>query len=56
MKELFGKYTFVFLQEPRSNLGGVKEEKPSHSPVLPPSPFSPVMRQDSHKPDNKHSE
>ncbi|XP_062243617.1 bromodomain-containing protein 4-like isoform X2 [Platichthys flesus] len=40
--------------EPRSNLVEVKEEKPSHSPVLPPSPFSPVVRQDSHKPDNKH--
>lgn len=33
---------------------GVKEEKPSHSPVLPPSPFSPALRQDLHKPDNKH--
>lgn len=32
---------------------GVKEEKPSHSPVLPPSPFSPALRQDLHKPDNK---
>ncbi|XP_029992182.1 bromodomain-containing protein 4-like isoform X3 [Sphaeramia orbicularis] len=41
--------------EPRSNLVGVKEEKPSQSPVLPPSPFSPAMRQDAHKPpDNKH--
>ncbi|KAM7009261.1 LOW QUALITY PROTEIN: bromodomain-containing protein 4-like [Tautogolabrus adspersus] len=40
--------------EQRSNLVGVKEEKPSHSPVLPPSPFSPVMRQDTHKPDIKH--
>lgn len=35
-------------------MGGVKEEKPSHSPVLPPSPFSPTLRQDLHKPDNKH--
>lgn len=35
-------------------MGGVKEEKPSHSPVLPPSPFSPALRQDLHKPDNKH--
>lgn len=34
----------------------VKEEKPSQSPVLPPSPFSPVMRQDTHKPASKHSE
>lgn len=34
----------------------VKEEKPSQSPVLPPSPFSPAMRHDSHKPDSKHSE
>nr|XP_019962606.1 PREDICTED: bromodomain-containing protein 4-like [Paralichthys olivaceus] len=41
--------------EPRSNLVGVKEEKTSHSPVLPPSPFSPAVRQDSHKPDNKHN-
>ncbi|CAJ1053873.1 bromodomain-containing protein 4-like isoform X4 [Xyrichtys novacula] len=40
--------------EQRSNLVGVKEEKPTQSPVLPPSPFSPVMRQDVHKPDNKH--
>ncbi|XP_040001745.1 bromodomain-containing protein 4-like [Xiphias gladius] len=40
--------------EQRSNLVVVKEEKPSHSPVLPPSPFSPAMRQDTHKPDNKH--
>ncbi|XP_023264614.1 bromodomain-containing protein 4-like, partial [Seriola lalandi dorsalis] len=40
--------------EQRSNLVGVKEEKPSQSPVLPPSPFSPAMRQDTHKPDNKH--
>ncbi|XP_076584478.1 bromodomain-containing protein 4-like isoform X2 [Chaetodon auriga] len=40
--------------EQRSNLVGVKEEKPSQSPVLPPSPFSPAMRQDSHKPDSKH--
>ncbi|KAM3864552.1 bromodomain-containing protein 4-like [Diretmus argenteus] len=35
--------------EQRSNLVGVKEEKPSHSPVLPPSPFSPALRQDTHK-------
>lgn len=35
-------------------MGGVKEEKPSLSPVLPPSPFSPALRQDLHKPDNKH--
>uniref|UniRef100_A0A672ZT22 Bromodomain-containing protein 4-like n=1 Tax=Sphaeramia orbicularis TaxID=375764 RepID=A0A672ZT22_9TELE len=43
------------LSDPRSNLVGVKEEKPSQSPVLPPSPFSPAMRQDAHKPpDNKH--
>lgn len=35
---------------------GVKEEKSSQSPVLPPSPFSPAMRQESHKSDNKHSE
>ncbi|XP_074544031.1 bromodomain-containing protein 4-like isoform X2 [Halichoeres trimaculatus] len=40
--------------EQRSNLLGVKEEKPTQSPVLPPSPFSPVMRQETHKPDNKH--
>lgn len=40
--------------DPRSNLVGVKEEKPSQSPVLPPSPFSPAMRLDTHKPDNKH--
>lgn len=33
---------------------GIKEEKPSLSPVLPPSPFSPALRQDLHKPDNKH--
>lgn len=33
---------------------GVKEEKASHSPVLPPSPFSPTLRQDLHKPDTKH--
>lgn len=33
---------------------GVKEEKASHSPVLPPSPFSPALRQDLHKPDTKH--
>lgn len=33
---------------------GVKEEKPSHSPVLPPSPFSPTLRQDLHKPEVKH--
>ncbi|KAI4795708.1 hypothetical protein KUCAC02_029705 [Chaenocephalus aceratus] len=32
----------------------VKEEKPSLSPVLPPSPFSPALRQDSHKHDSKH--
>lgn len=49
-------YLFVFLQEQRPNLVGIKEEKPSHSPVLPPSPFSSTMRQDAHKPDNKHSE
>ncbi|XP_029909776.1 bromodomain-containing protein 4-like [Myripristis murdjan] len=42
--------------EQRSNLVGVKEEKPSHSPVLPPSPFSPALRQDTHKPlDNKQT-
>lgn len=42
--------------EQRPGLVGVKEEKPSQSPVLPPSPFSPAMRQDSqHKPDNKHN-
>lgn len=35
---------------------GIKEEKLSQSPVLPPSPFSPGVRQDAHKPDNKHSE
>lgn len=40
--------------EQRSNLVGVKEEKPSQSPVQPPSPFSPATRQDAHKPDNKH--
>ncbi|XP_049901610.1 bromodomain-containing protein 4-like isoform X4 [Epinephelus moara] len=40
--------------EQRSNLVAVKEEKPSQSPVLPPSPFSPAMRQDTHKHDNKH--
>ncbi|XP_067354006.1 bromodomain-containing protein 4-like isoform X3 [Channa argus] len=40
--------------EQRSNLVGVKEEKPSQSPVLPPSPFSPALHQDAHKPDNKH--
>lgn len=34
----------------------VKEEKPPHSPVLPLSPFSPTIRHDTHKPDNKHSE
>ncbi|XP_068177120.1 bromodomain-containing protein 4-like isoform X2 [Antennarius striatus] len=40
--------------EQRSNLTGVKEEKPPQSPpVLPPSPFSPAVRQESHKPD-KH--
>lgn len=45
----------LFLQEQRSGVVGVKEEKPSHSPVLPPSPFSPALRQDvTHKPDNKH--
>nr|XP_046228147.1 bromodomain-containing protein 4-like isoform X2 [Scatophagus argus] len=38
----------------RSNLVGIKEEKPSQSPVLPPSPFSPTMRQESNKPDSKH--
>ncbi|XP_078146896.1 bromodomain-containing protein 4-like isoform X3 [Centroberyx gerrardi] len=42
--------------EQRSNLVGVKEEKPSHSPVLPPSPFSPALHQDTHKAlDNKQS-
>ncbi|KAM4751302.1 bromodomain-containing protein 4-like isoform 1-T2 [Anableps anableps] len=41
--------------EQRSNLTGVKEEKPSQSPGLPSSPFSPAIRQDTHKPDNKHS-
>ncbi|KAM4604470.1 bromodomain-containing protein 4-like isoform 2-T3 [Polymixia lowei] len=42
--------------EQRSNLVGVKEEKPSHSPVLPPSTFSPALRQDTHKPlDNKQT-
>ncbi|XP_029356626.1 bromodomain-containing protein 4-like [Echeneis naucrates] len=40
--------------EQRPNLVGIKEEKPSQSPVLPPSPFSPTMRQDTHKPDTKH--
>ncbi|XP_072240785.1 bromodomain-containing protein 4-like isoform X1 [Leuresthes tenuis] len=40
--------------EQRSNLVVVKEEKPSQSPVLPPSPFSPAVRQDTHKPDSKH--
>ncbi|XP_040891694.1 bromodomain-containing protein 4-like [Toxotes jaculatrix] len=40
--------------EQRSNLVGGKEEKPSQSPVLPPSTFSPAMRQETHKPDNKH--
>ncbi|XP_032384391.1 bromodomain-containing protein 4 isoform X3 [Etheostoma spectabile] len=40
--------------EPRSNLVAVKEEKLSQSPVLPPSPFSPAMRQDTHKHDSKH--
>lgn len=39
--------------EQRSNMG-IKEEKLSQSPVLPPSPFSPGVRQDVHKPDNKH--
>ncbi|XP_061882435.1 bromodomain-containing protein 4-like isoform X1 [Entelurus aequoreus] len=38
----------------RSNLVGVREEKPSHSPVLPPSPFSPAMRLDTQKPESKH--
>ncbi|XP_029949883.1 bromodomain-containing protein 4-like isoform X2 [Salarias fasciatus] len=38
----------------RSILVGVKEEKPPHSPVLPPSPFSPAVRPDAHKPDGKH--
>lgn len=47
-------HCFCLLQEPRSNL--VKEEKTPHSPVMPPSPFSPVVRQDTIKPDNKHSE
>uniref|UniRef100_A0A8C9WU79 Bromodomain containing 4 n=2 Tax=Sander lucioperca TaxID=283035 RepID=A0A8C9WU79_SANLU len=42
--------------EQRSNLVAVKEEKLSQSPVLPPSPFSPAMRQETHKHDNKHSE
>ncbi|XP_032418942.1 bromodomain-containing protein 4-like isoform X2 [Xiphophorus hellerii] len=41
--------------EQRSNLVGVKEEKPSQSPGLPSSPFSPAIRQDAHKHDNKHS-
>ncbi|XP_078131500.1 bromodomain-containing protein 4-like isoform X2 [Sander vitreus] len=40
--------------EQRSNLVVVKEEKLPQSPVLPPSPFSPAMRQDTHKHDNKH--
>uniref|UniRef100_H3CCY0 Bromodomain containing 4 n=1 Tax=Tetraodon nigroviridis TaxID=99883 RepID=H3CCY0_TETNG len=40
--------------EQRSGVVGVKEEKPSHSPVLPPSPFSPALRPDLHKPENKH--
>ncbi|KAK2817363.1 hypothetical protein Q5P01_025554 [Channa striata] len=40
--------------EQRSNLVGVKEEKPSQSPILPPSPFSPALHQDTHKPDSKH--
>ncbi|XP_034043675.1 bromodomain-containing protein 4-like isoform X2 [Thalassophryne amazonica] len=40
--------------ELRSNMMGVKEEKISQSPVLPPSPFSPTLRQETHKlPDNK---
>lgn len=39
--------------EQRSNLVGMKE-KFSQSPVLPPSPFSPGVRQDAHKPDSKH--
>lgn len=56
MDFLYVNVLCVCLQEQRSNLVGVKEEKPSHSPVLPPSPFSPAMRQDTHKPDNKHSE
>ncbi|XP_034739967.1 bromodomain-containing protein 4-like isoform X3 [Etheostoma cragini] len=40
--------------EPRSNLVAVKEEKLSQSPVLPPSPFNPAIRQDTHKQDSKH--
>ncbi|KAM9793067.1 bromodomain-containing protein 4-like [Neosynchiropus ocellatus] len=39
----------------RPNMVTVKEEKASHSPVLPPSPFSPAMRVDSHKTDNKQN-
>ncbi|XP_056135842.1 bromodomain-containing protein 4-like isoform X2 [Lampris incognitus] len=44
--------------EQRSNLGGVKEEKRSHSPAfLPSSPFSPALRQDTHKShDNKQTQ
>ncbi|PWA32562.1 hypothetical protein CCH79_00015105 [Gambusia affinis] len=37
----------------RANLVGVKEEKPSQSPGPPSSPFSPAIRQDAHKHDNK---
>lgn len=40
--------------ELRSNLVNIKDEK-RHSPVLPPSSFSPALRQDSHKAlDSRH--
>ncbi|XP_061627872.1 bromodomain-containing protein 4-like isoform X3 [Phyllopteryx taeniolatus] len=39
-------------KDQRSNL--VKVEKPSHSPVLTPSPFSPAIRLDTQKHDSKH--
>lgn len=44
---------FLFLlKEPQrvpSTLGGVKEEKLPPSPVMRGEPFSPAMRQESHK-------
>ncbi|KAM4595691.1 bromodomain-containing protein 4-like isoform 1-T2 [Fundulus diaphanus] len=41
--------------EQRSSFIGVKEERPPQSPDLPSSPFSPAIRHDITKPDNKHS-
>lgn len=45
-------WSFGLLQEPQrgpSALGGIKEEKLPPSPVMRGEPFSPAMRQESHK-------